>query len=192
VESTMTNADRAVVVNPRRVWALVRSRQDLARVRNDLSDFFATLIRHSGRESPTEDLIGIWINAPLAKQSPHLLTVRCRSTPDRHIDVRQTAALSGIWTVCWLEQAQEQGPIEVSRLDVLSALVASSGRDQPGGPPSRFVPVFRNDVAARAIHAELDNLREHHPMRLMTPWLQDPASGRLSTANQPDGQPIEL
>ena len=66
----MPNVKRAIAVKQRRVAALVRNREDLDRARNDPSNCLAMLVGHSAGEAPTGDLIGMWINPHLAKQSP--------------------------------------------------------------------------------------------------------------------------
>lgn len=127
--------------------ALVRSSEDLDRTCIELSNFFSFRRRQRDQAQVPETLLGIWIEPRMAAEIQCVLTVHDQSAADRPIHIRETAGLSGIWTICWLEIPGGKDRNEVSRLDLLGALIESAGLGQEGVSLGRFAPVFRSDTA---------------------------------------------
>lgn len=161
---------------------LVSSSEDLARARIELSDVLGLRMRQQGQVSPPEGLLGIWIERRMAAEIPCVLTVHDQCADGRHIHIRESAGLSDIWTILWLETLGGKDRNQVSRLCLLGALVESAGLGQEG----RFVPVFRSDTAPSEVQTQMRNLLKWYSHHLMTRLFQDPATGRLFPPDECD------
>jgi len=101
---------------------LVRSRQDLARTRSDLSDFFALRWQLSAGQ-PHETLLGIWVAPMILSNPPSVLTGHNGSGSALTVPITETVALSGLWTICWIDDSPlKHGDSPATRLDLLSLL----------------------------------------------------------------------
>ncbi|RYV49438.1 threonylcarbamoyl-AMP synthase [Pengzhenrongella frigida] len=160
----------------RPVAALVRSREDLPRACRDLSDLFALQMHQQCRTSPPEDLLGIWVDEQAVVQTPSFLPAHDQSSADRPIDIRYTAGLSGIWTLCWLEMESDSRNRAVTRLDLLAGLV----RHSEGPLHGRFLPVFPSDTPPSEMESQMRSLQDRYPRRLIGSLIQDSASGRVT------------
>ena len=169
------------------IFALVRGSADLARACEELGDFFSFRRRQRDQAPLAETLLGIWIEPRMAVEVPCVLTLRDQSAAGRPVQIRETTGLSGIWTMCWLETPGGEDRNEVSRQDLLGALIESSGFGQEGVPSGRFIPVFRSDAAPSEAQTEMRSLRKWYPHHMIAPLYQDPVTGRLSLPDERDG-----
>lgn len=154
---------------------LVRAMDDLPRACREAGEIFAFHYRRRERNASGPAVLGIWIEARLAREVPAALSCRGWAAGRRTFPIRESAGVPGIWTICWLDAPGDANLAAVRGL-IVSALTEGSGQD---GAPGRFAPVFAANAAAEAVRAELRRLRERFPGRLVSPVLQDPATGRL-------------
>lgn len=155
---------------------LARSLDDLTRSGIELNDFFSFRRKHYPARA-LETLLGIWIDPRMAAEPPGTLVHN--QTAYRPVRIKETVGLQSIWTLCWLETPAGEDRSEVSRRDLLAALIESAGLCQEGLPPGRFIPVFPSEAPSPAVQIEMRSLLAQHPHHLMRPWLQDSATGLL-------------
>lgn len=165
-------------------FALVRGSTDLVRAREELGDFFAFRRRHEGQAQIPETLLGIWIEPGITVEALCVPTSRGHSAAGRPVQIRETAGLSGIWTMCWLGTPGGEGGNEVSRQDLLSALIEPTDSGQERMPPGRFIPVFPSDAAPSEVQTQMRSLLQLYPHHLMAPLYQDRDTGRLSMPDE--------
>lgn len=165
-------------------FALVRSTTDLVRAREGLGDFFAFRRWQEGQAQIPDALLGIWIAPGIAVEALCIPTSRGHSAAGRPVQIRETAGLSGIWTICWLEIPSCDDRDEVSRLDLLSALIEPTDYVQERISPRRFIPVFPSDAALCEVQMQIRSLRQLYPHHLMAPLYQDRDTGRLSMPDE--------
>jgi len=155
---------------------LVRSLEDLARSCIALNDLFSFRHKHYP-EAVLETLLGIWIDPRMAAESPGALVHN--QAAYRPVRIRETVGLQSIWTLCWLETPAGEDRDEVSRRDLLAALIEPADLCQEGLPPGRFIPVFASEAPSSEVQIEMRSLLASHPHHLMSPWFQDAATGLL-------------
>ena len=155
---------------------LVRSLEDLARSCIELNDFFS-FRRKQYPEKVSEALLGIWIDPRMAAEPPGALVHN--QAAYRPVRIREAFGLQAIWTLCWLETPAGEDRSEVSRRDLLAALIESACLCQEGLPPGRFIPVFPSETSPSAVQIEMRSLLASHLHCLMSPWFQDSATGLL-------------
>ena len=110
------------------MFLLVRNSKDLARVRRDLSAFFALRKQQNPGWVP-EPMLGLWVDASMVRELPSSLTVPQPSLHGEPARVRETFGLAGVWELCWLD---DEG---ASRLALLEALLAASHDGSEGDAP---------------------------------------------------------
>jgi hypothetical protein len=139
------------------MFVVVRHPDDLVRAGRELSDFFSLRKRQAPRWVP-EPLLGIWLDPRMtAREVPATLSVRQQSLDGRPARIRESFGLSGVWTLCWLD---DEG---VSRLALVEALLEASLDGSGGASSGRFIPVFRRDVAEPVVQVEVRGLRDRYP-----------------------------
>lgn len=158
------------------MFVLVRSLEDLARSCIELNDFFSFRRKHYP-ETVLETLLGIWVDPRMAAEPPGALVHS--QAAYRPVRIRETFGLQAIWTLCWLETPAGEDRGEVSRRELLAALIESAGLCQDGMPSGRFIPVFPSEASPSAVQIEMRSLLTPHPLYLMSPWFQDSATGLL-------------
>ncbi|HAS1942879.1 MULTISPECIES: hypothetical protein [Enterobacteriaceae] len=82
-------------------------------------------------------------------------------------------------TLCWLETPAGEDRGEVSRRDLLGALIESASLWQDGMPSGRFIPVFPSEAPSSEAQIEMRSLLARYSQHLMSPWFQDSATGLL-------------
>lgn len=170
----MTTACRIAV-------ALVRSAEDLARARRELGDLFSW--RQQDAVKSPNTLLGVWLDEDMVTTPPHELTVHNTSGANRTFYILETTGVSDIWTLCWLDTSERDRHNDLSRLDLIAALIhstAPNGREDL--PFARFIPVISSDATPSEVRTELGKLLEHYPHHLMPAWFQDSVTGRWVSA----------
>lgn len=155
---------------------LVRSLEDLACSCIELNDFFS-FRRKYYPETVLETLLGIWIDPRTAAEPPGALLHN--QAAYRPVRIRETVGLQAIWTLCWLETPAGEDRGEVSRRDLLGALIESASLWQDGMPSGRFIPVFPSEAPSSEAQIEMRSLLARYSQHLMSPWFQDSATGLL-------------
>jgi len=165
-------------------FAIVHSSTDLFRACEQLGDFFAFRRQKEGQAQIPETLLGIWITPDITIEALCVPTSRGHSAAGRPVQIRETAGLSGIWTMCWLGTPGGEGGNEVSRQDLLSALIEPADSGQEGMPPGRFIPVFPSDAAPSEVQTQMRSLLQQYPHHLLAPLYQDRDTGRPSMPDE--------
>lgn len=159
-------------------FAVIRDSVDLLPACKDLSEFISRRFQRYPVGEP-EQLLGLWLDSRL-EDLPSIMALPGDSYPPQRISVAESAGLSGIWTLCWLDPLTDISNTRMARLALLEALLAESAQTQDAPTQQgAFVPVFSADMEASDIVAEMDRLRDHHG-QVLDPVFQDPYSGVLS------------
>lgn len=160
------------------LFTLVQSLADLPRACDELSDFLA-LRRKRGTPPLREALLGIWVEAHWVANLPCVLEWRESLAVHQTARVRETAGVSGIWMLCWLDVPAGARPL--SRGALVESLLAAFERYRGDAPPPCFVPVFDAGALAGETQAEMRRLTAGYRELLLAPLYQNPITGRLET-----------
>lgn len=162
--------DRAPVILPGLL--LIRRLGDLAQVRGQLAAYWAILSRHTPGHGP-EGFLGIWIDEETLANVPATLASPNPDAPAGTIRVLETAGVSGIWMLCWLDPMAGT----LSRADLLSGLVrgAADGEPTAPAPSARFLPVYPHDADVYSAFRDWQALQARHADRVLPPAYLDEA-----------------
>lgn len=153
-----------------KTFALVRDADNLARACTELSALLAWRLRRH-RALPSALILGIWIEPRMVAEVPARLTARDRPKAGQPGRIQSSVGLSGIWTLCWLDNDQ------TDRQSLLRGLAEAT----PDGIPSGgFVPVFAADAEESQVQSELGALRDCYP-KVLSPLYQDRMTGQISS-----------
>jgi hypothetical protein len=154
-----------------KTFALVRDPAFLTRATSDLSDFFAYQWQEQ-RMAP-DHLLGLWVEPHLFDDLPPSLLPNSPGLRSRSSRIVESLGVSGIWTLCWIENPA------VMRSTLLDALIDASLRAGAPAGSGRFVPVFRSNAWESEVRADLEVLGGKTAL-VLPPLSQNPASGRLA------------
>lgn len=157
--------------NSRSAFLLVRNQEVLERSNDALKSYLSNLNDVSpGDES--EALQGIWVDEQGVVNLPRALDLP-DSTGQRHtVPIMETMGVNGVWTLCWLETSASN----ISRADLVQALVDSFGYEASAELTARFIPVINTDAPDSSTNQELHTLESRFPGITMPAVCQDGSS----------------
>lgn len=147
------------------LFAIVRD----STVLEPASSMFGMLVSSHLRQWAGSHLLGVWVEAGLAEQLPAILPVP--GLPAHEVTIRESASLSGIWTLCWCEPTLTELEGRVTRAALMQALLAAPR--STGRKPGSFAPVFPANVTANDVRREMELLHRSGSGHIVPPLYQD-------------------
>ena len=158
---------------PRSVFLMVRSQDDLERAKDELTSCLS-ILQQKAPDSGVDSLQGIWIDAQGVANLPRELNVPEPDDAPQTVRIAEAMGINGIWMICWLEVA----PDTMSRADLVAGLLESQGQEGPTDLSAQYIPVVAGEGPDPDLTQELRSLEERYPGLLLPPRFQD-ANGRL-------------
>jgi len=168
---------------PRSAFLLVRSHADLERANEELAAYLSILRRRSP-VSDFEALQGIWIDAEGVANLPCALVLPDAADAQRTVRILEATGINGIWMLCWLETAAST----VSRVDLVAALLACFGHEDPATLDVRFIPVVADNAPDASVSAELQMLEARYPGLVLPPIYQGASGSLVLSSAQPHNE----
>jgi hypothetical protein len=160
------------------ILAVVRSLGDISHANIGLNNFLAFRYKHYPLNA-ADTLLGIWVDPQMSAAAPDFLMDDNKAT-HQHLDIRETAGVLGIWTICWLESEDPKDGHEVSRLTILDSLLGRARQRRQESSLGCFIPVFPSYVPRSELIVDMALLAVQNSQCLMSPWCQDLATGLLT------------
>ena len=167
----------------RSAFLLVRSHADLARASEGLAAYLA-ILRRAQSVNDFETFQGIWIDEEGVANLPCALVLPDVDAKQRTVRILEATGINGIWMLCWLDAAASS----VSRVDLVTALLACFGHEETAKLAARFIPILTDDARDLNAQAELQVLEARYPRLVLPPICQDPNGALILTSSQPRHQ----
>lgn len=150
---------------------LIHNPEALMSACQEVSDLFAFRRRYP--RLPRDRVLALWLD-PQQTMVAVSGCIRVDGPGDGQSHrIAASASLSGLWTLCWLEESLRD------RVSLLEWLASESTHSAPN---RRFIPVFDSDMEADERELELMKLRRARPDEVRDPLYQDRVSSRLVSA----------
>ncbi|MBM4185560.1 MAG: hypothetical protein FJ207_15295 [Gemmatimonadetes bacterium] len=150
----------------------------LERACSELSVHFGFIKRHHALWLPDE-MLGMWVGPEPEVVLPHTSetdSFHC-SSPRRLLHVHSTVGISGLWTMCYVDDSS------LTRVRLLDELVGGSSAGTGATRGSRFLPVFPRSTSDEAIRSEVSRLSARYPDEVCPPLFMNPMTGALSRSH---------
>lgn len=158
----------------RNAFLLLRSHADLERADGDLAAYLSILRRRSP-VNDFESLQGIWIDEEGVANLPCELVLPDADGAQRTVRIPEATGINGIWMLCWLEAVA----FSISRVDLVTALLACFGHEESAPLAARFVPIVAGSARDSNESAELKMLGARYPGLVLPPICQDASGGLI-------------
>lgn len=153
-------------------FAIVRGHSDVCRSIKEIGTLLS-ITRNRQPEQTMQHFLGLWVHPTMAKHPPACLVQPSVQEKGGKRHVVQTASVSGIWTLCWLESMHPAQSPALSQEEFFGCLLATSGEEAAEG---KYIPVFSNETEfADALKLQNSNLRS-----VLAPLFWDTDKGRFS------------
>jgi hypothetical protein len=152
---------------------------DALRAASDLLDLRR---QHPRAGEPGDEVLGIWCRPALDGKLP--LRHRCDAAPSSGIGVRESFALAGLWSLCWIDGPlfEDTNSPEERRVRLLDTLVERDPESAACGTRRAFAPVFEAHETNASIRSSLRDLQERFPRLVRNTWFVDHCDHGLTSA----------